>query len=64
MMLFARLRFMLPTDQPLTSICTCIMERREARLSCTREREQRNRALESAEERKMVSEIWEVFRDF
>ena len=44
------------SDQPLTSIytCTCIIdtqERREARLSRRRERERRNRALESAEER-------------
>ena len=44
------------SDQPLTSICTgtCIMDaqqRREAGLSRRRERERRNRALESAEER-------------
>ena len=44
------------SDQPLTSICTCTcimdaQERREARLSRRRERERRNRALESAEER-------------
>ena len=44
------------SDQPLTSICryTCIMDaqgRREARLSRRRERERRNRALESTEER-------------
>ena len=43
-----------PSNQPLTSICTCIMdaqEGREARLSRRRERERMNCALESAEER-------------
>ena len=45
-----------PSDQPLTSICTCTcimdaQQRREAKLSHRRERERRNRALESVEER-------------
>jgi len=40
------------TDRPLTSICTCtcIVDAQEARLS-RRERERRNGALESAEEK-------------
>ena len=37
-----------------------VQERREARLSCRRERERRNRALESAEEREARLARWRV----
>ena len=45
-----------PSNQPLTSICTCTcimdaQERREARLSRRRARERMNCALESAKEK-------------